>query len=131
MSGPPTSRDEHAGARGGPRVRRGTPSLGGCGGPCRGPPRREMSPRERRGGQRGAAPERGEGGGGGEGGAGGGGGRPGGGGGGGGGRGAPPTSTDECRPGGARRAHGLRALTCAVRRVAGGGGRRVRVPARP
>src|SRR5438093_6749974 len=43
MSGPPTSTDEHAGNRGVPRVPRGTPSVGGCGGPCRGPPRRQMS----------------------------------------------------------------------------------------
>src|SRR5881227_1458903 len=33
--------------RGAPRVSRGAPSVGGCGGPCRGPPR-QLSPRVRR-----------------------------------------------------------------------------------
>src|SRR5437588_4551272 len=45
MSGPPTSTDEkpRAGRRGAPRVPRGAPSVGGCGGPCRGPPRRSVT----------------------------------------------------------------------------------------
>src|SRR5437868_7002073 len=44
MSGPPTSRDEHAGNPGVPRARRGTPSDGGgWGGRCGAPPRQEMS----------------------------------------------------------------------------------------
>src|SRR5256885_4663926 len=30
------------GSRGAPRLRRGVPNVGGCGGPCRGPPRRLM-----------------------------------------------------------------------------------------
>src|SRR5437879_5419316 len=45
MSGPPTSTGEQAptGRRGAPRVPRGAPSVGGCGGPCRGPPRRSVT----------------------------------------------------------------------------------------
>src|SRR5712691_11131299 len=43
MSGPPTCSDERARGRGAPRVSRGAPSVGGCGGPCRGPPRARMS----------------------------------------------------------------------------------------
>ncbi|PYM36511.1 MAG: 5-oxoprolinase [Candidatus Rokuibacteriota bacterium] len=45
MSGPPTSTDEEprTGRRGAPRVPRGAPRVGGCGGPCRGPLRRQMS----------------------------------------------------------------------------------------
>src|SRR5712664_1695994 len=35
--------DEHAGDRGAPRVPRGAQSVGGCGGPSRGPPRRQMT----------------------------------------------------------------------------------------
>src|SRR6058998_3845390 len=45
MSGSPTWSDESAEARGrgAPRVPRGAPSVGGCGGPCRDPPRQQMS----------------------------------------------------------------------------------------
>src|SRR5260370_8918043 len=43
VSGPPTCSDERARGRGAPRVPRGAPSVGGCGGPCRGPPRARMS----------------------------------------------------------------------------------------
>src|SRR2546426_2890776 len=42
MSWPLTWTDGHARNRGAPRVARGAPSVGGCGGPCRGPPRRQI-----------------------------------------------------------------------------------------
>src|SRR5258705_8505597 len=45
MSGPPTWNDERAGDRGAPRLCRGAPSVGGWGGPCRGPPRGTMNAR--------------------------------------------------------------------------------------
>src|SRR5438105_154182 len=45
MSGPPAWTDEHTRERGAARVSRGAPSAGGCGGPCRAPPRGPMSTR--------------------------------------------------------------------------------------